>query len=146
MQQKSLFSPSPYFGSSTSKEWQAERMIADKIALCLCVCVWMCTPYKSSVMIGKLFINPTKNDQLPTVWGSVAAANISHHGLCGCLHLILTMSSLAVGEGKVRHSTEHAQNGVFCESKRTLGIRMDAQVRSGKQIWTCAPDIDAPAK
>lgn len=132
MHQQSLFSPSPYFGSSTGKEWQAERVISWQDSTML-MCVWMCTPYESSVLRGRLFINPTKNDQLPTVWELVVAANSSHHGRCSCLYLILTRRSLAVEEGKVRHSTEHAQNAVMCESKRTSGVRMDAQVRSGKQ-------------
>ena len=68
MHKQFLFSPSPYFGSSTDKEWQAEGVISwqdsTMLCVCVCVCVWMCVlVWKSCHMRQVVLLILQENDQ-----------------------------------------------------------------------------------
>lgn len=131
--QQSLFSPSPYFGSSTDKEWQAERVISWQDSTML-VCVWThVLVWKSCHVKQIVSLILQESDHSWGVWGSVATANSSHYGTCRCPHLVPTWSSLAKEEGNAGNSVEHHQCTEMCKSKNTSGLRTDAQLRPGKQ-------------
>ena len=110
MHKQFLFSPSPYFGSSTDKEWQAEGVISwqdsTMLCVCVCVCVNVCAGVEELSYEAGCFINPPRKwPGWRRLWMSVCSRWL-HCDTCRCPHLVPSRSSLAKEGGHAGDSID----------------------------------------